>query len=140
MRKQTNKKTPVGSRGIISIMLVALLAVFVILFLAGSSFVGLEEKNIADKTLADSQAKYAALGCLQEALVNLRYDENYAGNESYNFGGADCQILAVQNLGGESRLVRSQSSLDNSVQKVEVKISSLKPAIVIDYWDEEAKF
>lgn len=128
------------SEGFVSVIVIALLAVFSIMFLFGSSFIGIESKKSSDDFFKKDKAKYLAFACTQDALLKLKTNASYAGNETISVGSDSCQILAVQNLGGEQRVVKTQSTVEIYTKKIQVDVSALTPAMAISSWDESPNF
>lgn len=128
------------SGGLVSVVVVALLTVFSVTLLFGASFIGIESKKSADDFYNKDKAKYLAFACAQDALLKLKNNAGYGGNETISVAGDNCQILIVQNLGGEQRIIKTQSVVDVYAKKIQINISALTPAITISVWNENASF
>ncbi|MBN1617775.1 hypothetical protein JW887_00330 [Candidatus Dojkabacteria bacterium] len=87
-----------------------------------------------------SRASIMADTCAQEAMERIRRDSTYIGNETISMGEDSCEILPVQDLGAESRLVQIQGNSGEVNRKVEIRISQIEPEIRVDYWYEVADF
>lgn len=95
-----------------------------------SSFV-LEQSN---------QAKALANACAENALNQLRLDENYAGNETIVLGAGECFIAEPGGSGDSDRTIQATGTVGLVVRRVEVNVSSLFPTATLNSWQEVAGF
>lgn len=130
-----------NSKGMITTLLVLLLAIFAILFLTGASQVDLNEKLSAKNFLDIQKTKASALWCSEEALLKYRNDYNYGGAETFIVSGSglSCDIMAFEYISNQKR-IRTQSVLGNKVSQMEIYATSTRGSIIINSWDENANF
>ena len=78
--------------------------------------------------------------CAEEALMNLKNNHDYAGNETLNLGHSQCQILPIENLGGEARVIKTIGTVNGVNKKIKIQISQIDPQMVITSWQEVPDF
>ncbi len=86
-----------------------------------------------------SLARSHAESCAHEALERIRINNSFVGSGSIaaQSGSCDYQII---DLGGESRIIQSTGTVDDSVKKIIVTIDALAPVIGIKAWQEVVEF
>lgn len=87
-----------------------------------------------------SQATALSHACGEKALMDLKENEAYAGNETVNLGNGTCEVLVVENLGDQSRVIKTIGRVNNTIRKTRIEISSINPDINIVSWQEVTDF
>lgn len=87
-----------------------------------------------------SIAKALASTCAEEALENLRENPDYAGNETLVLSTGTCVIRPILGSGNTDRTVQTSGTAGTNVQKLEVKIAQIRPAIQLTSWREISDF
>lgn len=94
-----------------------------------SSTVGLEDYV---------SAKYLAEGCADVALLRLRQDAGYLGNENVFIGGESCAILPMSVEGPET-VIKTEAEVRSRIYRLRVGLSSTDPLTVVS-WDRVPSF
>ena len=83
-----------------------------------------------------SKAYYLANLCAEHALMDLKNDINYPGDETINLGEGSCQILPVEGLW----TIKVSAESDNQIKKMKIIINTINPQMIISSWEEVANF
>jgi len=87
------------------------------------------QKDLKDK----EKAYYLADSCAEIALQTIWNNESFTGNGNLSASNGTCDYT-VSNTGGSSREIIVTANVNDSIQKVEVNITDIKPEITIDSW------
>jgi len=119
------------------IALITVLIIFAIALLIGLSvsLLSISEAQMGLKKFQSSQASYLANLCAEEALMKLKENINYSGNESIEIEGG-CQILPIEG----KWIVKTISNFQNQVKKIKIVVSQVNPKMIISSWQEVADF
>jgi len=120
---------------------IALFTIFIILavlLLLGLSFglLAIGETEMSLDKVQSSQAYFLTNLCAEQALMKLKEDINYLGNETINTESGNCQILQIEG----QWVIKTQGNFQNYVRKMRISISQVNPRIIIDSWQEVADF
>jgi hypothetical protein len=120
------------------IALVTVLIIFAIVLLVGLSIslLSINEAQMGLKKSQSSQAYYLANLCAEDALMKLKEDINYSGNETIEIEGGSCQILPIEG----KWTIKTISNFQNQVKKIKIIISQVNPKMIISSWQEVADF
>jgi len=92
-------------------------------------------------TLRDgSKALALARSCAERAIVKLRTDLAYAGNEDLTIGETTCHIGVIGGAGAWSRTICATGSTGDSVRRIEISLASVLPNVLIQSWREVPDF
>lgn len=94
-----------------------------------------EAKNSLQKNQS-SAAYYLTNLCAEEALIKLKENPNYLGNETINTTGGTCNILPIEG----SWTLKVTGSAFNQIKKMKIIISQINPKLIINSWEEVASF
>lgn len=94
------------------------------------------ETILALKSIASDQSYYMANLCAEEALMNLKDDTSYSGNEEINIGNGSCTILPIEG----NWTIKTIGTYQNQIKKVKIVATNINPKIAIDSWEEVADF
>jgi hypothetical protein len=89
---------------------------------------------------SSDQARAYADSCAEEAIVRLKRDISYTGNETLTFDYGSCEIRPVLGSGNTDRTVQTIGNVGNTYRKVEVQISVVNPQTQINIWEEVSDF
>lgn len=78
--------------------------------------------------------------CMERALLNLRADQSYAGDETLTFDKGSCRILPLGGVGSLDRTVCAQGMSGEAVRRMEASIDTLFPQVSVASWDEVPGF
>jgi hypothetical protein len=120
---------------------IALFTIFIILsllLLLGLSFglLAISETDMSLVKVQSSQAYFLANLCAEQALMKLKENINYSGNETINTDNGNCQILQIEG----QWIIKTKGFSQDSVRKIRISISQVSPRIIIDSWQEVADF
>ncbi len=82
------------------------------------------------------ESYYTAQACAEEALMRLKEDSKYSGNETISVDGRDCQILGIEG----NWTIKTSANLFNKTKKIKVAIGQIDPEVVINSWEEVSDF
>lgn len=85
-----------------------------------------------------NQAKALANACAEEALLKLKQDLSYTGNETITLSSGTCQIQDVKGA-GPNRIIKTTGTVGTIIRKVEVKVK-ISPSFTLSSWLEVADF
>lgn len=121
--------------GYIALVSVLIASALFLLIGIGISLGGVDAARMAFGEEASRAAKLLADSCAEEALVRLKANLGYTGNETIMVNGQDaCAILAVTGVGNTDRTVRAEASVAGYVRRIEVDVARVNPALVIRSW------
>jgi nitrate/TMAO reductase-like tetraheme cytochrome c subunit len=120
---------------------IALITVFIIISIAllislGFGLLSIGEINMGFKKTQSSQAYFLANLCAEQALMKLKENINYSGNETINIENGSCQILQIEG----QWIIKTIGNIQNDVKKMRISVSQVNPKIIIDSWQEVADF
>lgn len=85
-----------------------------------------------------NQAKALSNACAEEALLKLKQDLSYTGNETITLSSGTCQIQDVKGA-GPNRIIKTTGTIGTIIRKVEVKVK-ISPSFTLTSWQEVADF
>ncbi len=129
---ETRALTPKGQRGYIALISVLITSALILLIGVGGSMRGVDAAALAMGEGAALRAELLADSCVEEALVRLRANFGYAGNETIMVGsGGTCDILSVTGSGNADRTILVRASDNGYVRTLRVEVAKLLPTPVI---------
>jgi hypothetical protein len=134
MNKEKEKN---GYIALVSILLISSLTLFLAV---NANLFGISESRMALDGAHSSKAYYLANLCAEEALINLKDDLDYSGNETINIAGGSCEILPLEGSGNENRTIKTTGSFDNKTRKIKIDIDLVNPVMEINSWLEVTDF
>lgn len=126
-----------GYIAIISILIIS--AILLLVALAGVNS-GIAQSKMTFQRNQLSENYYLAQACAEEALMRVKEDSAYSGNETVSLDGNNCQILAVDKGKSQARTVKVSSSLYNLAKKIRIEVARINPLMEIQSWRELADF
>ncbi len=87
-----------------------------------------------------TEAKSLANACAEKALMDLKDNESYSGNETINLGSGQCQIDQIENLGGQARMVKITGKANQVTKKIEINVNQINPTMTFTSWLEVDNF
>jgi hypothetical protein len=120
---------------------IALITVFIIISIAllislGFGLLSIGEIDMGFEKTQSSQAYFLANLCAEQALMKLKEDINYTGNEIINIENGSCQILPVEG----QWIIKTIGNQQNNIKKMIISVSDVDPKIIISSWQEVADF
>jgi hypothetical protein len=84
----------------------------------------------------EDDARALAEGCADQALLKLRDNVNYTGNETVTIGSQTCTIHTI--LTSPSR-IQTEATVNGQPYRLQVTLSSLSP-LTISAWQRQTSF
>jgi type II secretory pathway pseudopilin PulG len=111
-----------------------------LLIAISASLFGISESGMGLQKSQSSRAFYLASLCAEDALMKLKVDLKYLGNETLIVDNGSCTILPVKGGGNYNRVVRTTGTIYNQTRKIEINIEQVDPKMIISSWQEVADF
>jgi len=127
-------------KGYIALTSFLIISGVVLLVAVTSNLLGISESDMSVKSSNADKAFYLANLCAEEALMSLKEDDSYTGNISINEGEGFCQILPVEGIGNNNRVVKTFGTVYNQVRRVKIEITQINPQMIINSWEEVTNF
>lgn len=127
-------------RGYIALISVLIISAVLLLIALGASQFSLGQSTMAIQRNQSLKSYYLAQACAEEALMRLKEDLGYRGEEVLNINGASCQILRIEGSGNKDRIIKTLSNAHNQTKKIKIEIERVNPEIEIKSWQEVADF
>lgn len=120
------------------IALVAVLIILAIVLMVGValSLGSVDEMKMGLQKSLSSRAYYLANLCAEQALMKLKENSSYPGNETINEENGSCTISAIEG----SWTVKVSGFSSGQVKKMKIVLSQINPEIIINSWQEVADF
>jgi type II secretory pathway component PulK len=123
-------------RGFIALITVLIILGIILMIGVGISFLSVEEASMGLQKSQSSQAYYLSNLCAEHALMKLKEDSSYTGNEIINIDNDNCQVLPIEG----NWTIKVTANFQNQIKKMKIKVSQVSPKMVIDSWEEVAAF
>ena len=127
-------------RGYIALISVLIISAVLLLIVLGISQSSIGQSTMVIQRNQDSEVYCLAQACAEEALMKLKEDLEYQGEETLNIGGKSCTILTIEGSGNKDRVVKTSSLVDNQVKRIKIEIDRVNPNCRIKSWQEVANF
>lgn len=130
-----------NSRGYIALVSVLIVSVLLLIAGLGASLRGIDVTETSLSHTLSLAARHLADACAEEALMKLKTNFNYAGNEIIIVDGADaCTIVSISGTGNTDRIIRTEAYVAGYKKKVVVDVASVTPVPAIRSWQEVGDF
>jgi hypothetical protein len=121
--------------GYIALVSVLISGALLLLIGVGSALRGVDALNEAAALESSFRAESAADSCAEEAILKLKANFGYAGNELIIVeGNTTCSILAIGGSGNTDRTIDTKAGDGQYIRNVHVDIASLTPLLQIRSW------
>lgn len=128
------------NQGFIALISIIIIGAVILAVTIGLSLRSIGETDMALSGELSNRALALADACAEDALLKLKNDLNYSGNESIIIGGESCDILAIGGSGNFNRTINTQSAVSGYTKKIKVEVPQISPAMEIASWEEVADF
>jgi len=120
---------------------IALTTVLIILAITLAIGIGLGLNSISEMQMGlqknqSSAAYYLSNLCAEHALMKLKENSAYSGNETATTEKGSCQILSIEG----SWIVKVSATSSGQAKKIKIIVSQIDPEMIIDSWEEVAEF
>ena len=126
--------------GYIALISVLIISALAILIASSANLISISESSMG---LQENQAWgsfYLATACAEDALMKLKYNLNYPGNETLTFDNGTCTILPVEGEGNEERIIKVSAIAYNQTRKIKIRIKRVNPDTEISSWQQITEF
>lgn len=123
-------------KGFVALITALVVSAVVLVIGVGLGLGSINEMKMALQKSQSSEAYYLANLCAEEALMKLKEDSAYLGNENINMENGNCTILPIEG----NWIVKVLATASNQTKKMKLIISQINPEIIIDSWEEVADF
>jgi len=127
-------------RGYIALISVLIISATILLIAIGVSQFGISQSKMTIQKSQASESYYLAQACAENALMKLKEDLGYRGNEVLNIEGNSCTVLPVEGSGNKNRLVKTSSNAYNQTRKIKIEINRVNPTMNIKSWQLVTSF
>jgi hypothetical protein len=129
-----------NQKGYIALISILIVSGMTLLIAISVSLSGISESDMGLLKNQSTKAFYLATLCAEDALVKLKNDLKYSGNETLTIGEGSCTILAIKGGGNFNRVVKTTGTIYNQIRKIKVEISQVNPKMEISSWQEVTSF
>ncbi len=123
-------------RGFAALTFVLIVATISLIIGLTISQLNVGEMNMELGKVFSEKSYYLANLCAEEALMKLKNDTNYQGNESMDVEGGNCNILPIEG----TWIIQTRGNYQNYFTKIKVVVNNIHPKIVVQSWEEVADF
>lgn len=123
-------------KGFVALTTVLIILAISLIFGLGISLLSISEMTMGLEKNFSSRAYYLANLCAEEALMKLKENSNYSGNETIAVDNGSCQILPVEG----NWQVKTVGNSQKQIKKMKIVISQINPQMIIQSWQEVADF
>lgn len=122
---------------LISILVIGAIASAI---LSSILILGISSNQVSLSVLQANQSLANAQGCAEYGLLKLRQSPSYAGNEFITIGADQCEILSIDGIGNNNRVLCTEGKVGDSIRRLEIVINQILPQTKIYSWQEVAIF
>ena len=130
-------KTQEGYIALISVLIIS--ATIFVLAINASLF-GVAESDMGLQKFQSSAAFYLATLCAEDALMKLKDDLKYQGDEILTVDDETCTILPLEGGGNQNRVIMTTGVVGGKVRKIKIEIDQVNPVMKIKSWREVVEF
>ena len=136
----TKENNLIKKNGYVALISVIIINAVLLMIVITSAYIGITQG--LNSLLYNNHLKSEGLAsaCGEQALMNLKDDPDYAGNETINLGSDQCQILPIVNLGGQARIIQVSSSIGGATKKNRISVGKINPTINVTSWQVVVEF
>lgn len=121
-------------------MSLIIISVLVVLIASSANLLSISESVMGLQENQGWEVYYLANACAEEALMKLKNDLNYSGNETLGFDNGNCTIEPLEGIGSENRIIKTSGTAYNQVRKIRIEINRVSPDTEIKSWQEVTSF
>lgn len=134
---KTNQK---NQKGYIALILVLIISGVTLLVAISANLLGISESDMGLQKSQSSQSFYLATLCAEDALMKLKDNLGYPGNETLSIDNGTCDILSVEGSGNQNRIIKTTGTYFNQTRKIKITINKVNPKTSIGSWQEVVDF
>ena len=127
-------------RGYIALISVIIISALVVLITSSANLFSISESDMGLQENQAWEAFYLATACAEDALMKLKDNLNYKGNETLTFDNGSCTIEPVEGSKNKNRTIKVSGSAYNQTRKIKIEINTVNPDTEIKSWQEVVDF
>jgi len=128
------------NNGYIALVTVLIITAVTLMIAISVNLESMGETKISLAKNQSSKAFYLATACAEDALMKLKDNLNYGGDEILTFTQGTCTILPVEGVGNQNRLIKVIGNVSNYTRRIRIEISRVNPDMEISSWQEVTGF
>jgi len=129
-----------NQQGYIALISIIIISAVTLLLAISANLFGISEAQMGLRKSQGSEAFYLANLCAEDALMKLKDNLNYSGNESLTIGDGSCEILFLEGTGNKDRIIKTTGEIYGLVRKIKIDIDLVHPIMEIRSWEEVTGF
>lgn len=127
--------------GFIALTSIVILGAVILLVSIGLVLRAIDDAHMTLDEDLSNRARMLVDACAEYALLQLKRNVSYAGNETIVLGGSDsCAIFPIGGSGNEQRTIQTESVVSGYVRRVKIEVARLRPVVQINAWEDVADF
>ena len=127
-------------KGYIALITILIISAVTLLVAINASLFGISESKMGLQKINSSKAFALTNLCAENALMNLKEDLSYSGNETSNIYDGSCTIYLIEGSGNNDRIVKVEGVFLNQKRRIKIDISEVNPTMIINSWQEVSTF
>lgn len=133
---------PCGSKeqGYIALISVIIISALVVLIASSANLLSISESDMGLQENQAWEAFYLATACAEDALMKLKDNLKYGGNETLTFDNGTCTILSLEGSANKDRIIKVASTAYNQTRKIKIEINKVNPDMEIKSWQQVVDF
>ena len=133
-------KLSIVHRGYIALVTVLIIGAVGIAIVSAAILSSLSRNQTTLIEQESKKARALADACSEHALIKLKTDLNYSGNEVLEFKNGKCKILPIEGTGNTNRIIKTQGMVDKVTRKNLLNVQKINPDLIIQSWKEVKNF
>jgi len=122
-------KTQHGFVALMTVLIILAVGIVIGIYL---SLGALAEMKMGLQKTQSLKASYLTNLCAEHALMKLKENPGYSGNETLNMENGSCTILAIEG----NWTVKILANSSNQIKKMKIVVSHINPKMIIASWEE----
>ena len=135
-----SSKSKTQKRGYIALVTVIIITAVTLMIALSVNLESMGEIKISLAKNQSSKAFYLSTACAENALMKLKDNLNYGGDETLIFNNGTCSILPVEGGGNEDRLIKVIGDVGDYTRRIKIEILRVNPTMEIAFWQEVTEF
>jgi Tfp pilus assembly protein PilX len=128
------------SKGYVALVTVLMIGAVTSAVAIASVLAGLGTSRTSSELSDSQQATVSAETCTEYAMLKLKKDLSYSGNESLVVEKITCRILPIEGTGNNNRTIKTEGLHNNNTSRIQVVLRKINPRTQIESWIEVPNF
>lgn len=129
-----------NQKGYIALILILIVLGITLMIAISANLLGISEGDMGLRKSQSSEAFYLANLCAEDALMKLKRNLGYSGNETLIVGEGSCNILPLEGSGNTNRIVKTTGNIYNQTRRIKIQVDMVNPKMKISSWQEVVNF